>query len=146
MGTIPRLGQGFCVKLTETLRDGDLVWEWQNQESVEGKTMGHIEDKRLVPTNEHGFDARDVLAICTGVVADVHRLPDIYAVLGFMTGSPVRMSEFEAAMRECRSFLLHQHPEIARLKAPCFTSDNEAYQWLEEEALKLSGVIAVTRN
>lgn len=146
MGTVPPLGQASCVRLGETLRDSDAVWDWQNQETNEGKIMGQIDDKRLAPINEYRFDARDVLAICTGVVADVHRLPDIYAVLGFMTGGPVHMSEFEAAMRECRSYLLHQHPEIARLKAPCFASDNDAYQWLEEEALKLSGVVAVTRN
>jgi hypothetical protein len=108
--------------------------------------MAHMNDARLAPGDECRFDARDVLAICAAVVPDVRRLPDIYHVLGFMTGSPVHMCEFEAAMQECRSYILHQHPELARLRPPRDASDDETYQWLEEEALRLGGIIAVNRH
>lgn len=108
--------------------------------------MGHIDKQSVAPEEECCFDARDVLSICTGLVPDPQRLPGIYRVLGYMTGAPVRLGDFETAMRECKSYLLYSHPELLALDPPNFRSLEDADQWLEDQALQLGGVIIVTRH
>ncbi len=108
--------------------------------------MGHIDKSFQVPSDECGFDARDVLSICTGLIPDPQRLPGIYKVLGYMTGAPVRISEFETAMRECKTYLLYSHPELLALELPDFGCIEDAAQWLEDEASRLGGVVTVKRH
>ena len=108
--------------------------------------MARLNDGNVESWDESRFDARDVLTVCTGLIPDIRRLPDIYRVLAFMTGGAVRMHEFESAMRECQAYLLHDYPQLARLRPPRAPGGDEAYQWLEEQALKLGGVLPVKRH
>jgi hypothetical protein len=108
--------------------------------------MAHIDNRNTLAWDEDRFDARDVLAICTGVLPDIHRLPDIYRVLAYMTGGTVRMSEFGAAMTECQAYLLHDYPHLARLRPPRGANAEQTYQWLEEQALRLGGALPVRRH
>lgn len=108
--------------------------------------MGHIDNRSLVPGDECGFDARDVLSICTGLIPDPQRLPSIYHVLGYMTGAPVRICDFEIAMRECKTYLLYAHPELLALEPPNFRCIEDADEWLEDQALRLGGIVTVKRH
>lgn len=108
--------------------------------------MAHLDDRNTLSWDEARFDARDVLTICTGLIPDIHRLPDIYRVLAYMTGGLVRMNEFGKAMIECQAYLLHEHPELARIHPPRKANADETYQWLEEQALRLGGVLPVKRH
>ncbi|HET9699915.1 MAG TPA: hypothetical protein VFP70_03245 [Burkholderiales bacterium] len=108
--------------------------------------MAHLDHRKMLSWDEARFDARDVLTICTGLIPDIHRLPDIYRVLAYMTGGTVRMSEFGTAMLECQAYLLHDHPELARLRPPRGASEEEVYQWLEEHAIRIGGVLPVRRH
>jgi len=108
--------------------------------------MGHIDKHPFAPSDECGFDARDVLSICTGLIPDPQRLPGIYKVLGYMTGAPVHVSEFETAMRECKTYLLYSHPELLALEPPHFRAIEDAVQWLEEESMRIGGVVTVRRH
>lgn len=108
--------------------------------------MARLNDRSVESWDESRFDARDVLTICTGLIPDIHRLPDIYRVLGYMTGGVVRMNEFQAAMQECQAFLLHDYPQLTRLRPPRGANNDEVYQWLEEQALRLGGALPVKRH
>jgi len=108
--------------------------------------MAKIDKRNIQSWDESSFDARDVLTICTGLIPDIHRLPDIYRVLAYMTGGVVRMNEFGAAMRECHAYVLHDYPALGKLRPPRTDSEEEVYQWLEEQALRLGGIIAVKRH
>lgn len=108
--------------------------------------MAHINKGNVQCWDESSFDARDVLTICTGLIPDIHRLPEIYRVLAFMTGGMVRMNEFGAAMRECQSYVLHDYPELGLLRPPHKESEEEIYQWMEEQALRLGGALPVKRH
>lgn len=108
--------------------------------------MAHIDKPDVRSWDESSFDARDVLTICTGLIPDIHRLPEIYRVLAYMTGGVVRMNDFGTAMRECQSYVLHDYPELGTLRPPRVESEEEIYQWIEEQALKLGGVLPVKRH
>ncbi len=108
--------------------------------------MARLNDRSVESWDESRFDARDVLTICTGLIPDIHRLPDIYRVLGYMTGGVVRMNEFETAMQECKAYLLHDYPQLTRLRPPRGAGNEEVYQWLEEQALKFGGALPVRRH
>ena len=108
--------------------------------------MAQLDDQSLLSWDEARFDARDVLTVCTGLIPDIRRLPEIYRVLAHMTGGVVRMNEFGSAMLECQAYLLHDHPELARLHPPRGGSEEELYQWIEELALRLGGVLPVRRH
>lgn len=108
--------------------------------------MAHIDNRSALSWNYARFDARDVLTICTGLIPDIHRLPDIYRVLAYMTGGMVRMNEFGIAMLECQAYLLHDYPALARLRPPRGASEDEVYQWLEEQAISVGGVLSVRRH
>jgi hypothetical protein len=108
--------------------------------------MAHVDKCNTLSWDEARFDARDVLTICTGLIPDIHRLPDIYRILAYMTGGVVRMNEFGKAMIECQAFLLHERPELARLRPPRKATPEETYQWLEEQALRLGGALSIKRH
>jgi hypothetical protein len=108
--------------------------------------MARIDNPNSQCWDEGCFDARDVLTICIGLIPDIHRLPDIYRVLAYMTGGVVRMNEFGAAMRECQSYMLHDFPELGLIRPPPAADEDELYQWLEEQALRLGGVLPVKRH
>ena len=108
--------------------------------------MARIDKRKIQSWDESSFDARDVLTVCTGLIPDIRRLPEIYRVLAYMTGGLVRMNEFGTAMRECQSYVLHDHPELGMLRPPRTESAEEVYQWLEDQALRLGGIIAVKRH
>lgn len=108
--------------------------------------MARIDNPTTLSWDEARFDARDVLMICTGLITDIHRLRDIYHVLAYMTGGPVHMNEFRTAMEECRAYLLYEHPEFARLRPPRGAQQEEIDQWIEDQALRIGGVVAVRRH
>lgn len=108
--------------------------------------MAPIDSRSTLSWDEARFDARDVLTICTGLIPDIHRLPEIYRVLAYMTGGLVRMNEFATAMLECQAYLLHDHPELARLRPPRDGSEEEIYQWIEEHSISIGGTLLVRRH
>ena len=83
------------------------------------------------------FALGDILSITTGRLVSRAHIDGVYRILNYMTGDSLYTHALPRASRECRPFLLAQHPQLADIVVPDFDGEGDAkkdavFAWLAE--------------
>lgn len=70
------------------------------------------------------FHLGDVLSITDGRLLSPRLMDGVYDILNFMTGDNLFTHQLPRASRECRPFLIQQHPHLASIEIGEVTSEN----------------------
>lgn len=76
--------------------------------------------------NSRIFHLGDVLTVTTGKLLAPRGMESVYDILNFMTGDDLYTHQLPRARKECASYLLRQHPQLAGVDVDDVTPDNFA--------------------
>lgn len=88
------------------------------------------------------FHIGDILSITGDKLVSPRLIEGVYDILTFMTGDTLFTHQLPRAMRECRPYLLQQHPQLATVDESSVTSENWR-TWLDEQIVKLGETLLV---
>lgn len=72
----------------------------------------------------------DILSITGDKLVSPRKMTGVYDILNYMTGDNLYTHQLPRACRECRPFLLKQHPQLASVDDSTVTAENWG-DWLE---------------
>lgn len=72
----------------------------------------------------------------------VCEVEEVYEILSYMTGESVFTHQLPRFARECKPWLLRQHPQLATVDDSSVTSENWS-QWLDEQIKKFGATLKV---
>lgn len=78
------------------------------------------------------FDLGDILSITTGWLVSPRLIEGVYDILNYMTDDNLFTHQLPRASRECKPYLLDQHPQLKDVDASVVTKDNWRV-WLVEQ-------------
>jgi hypothetical protein len=88
------------------------------------------------------FELGAVLSVVTDRMLAVQGIDDLYRILNFMTRDNLFTHQLPRALRECKPWLLRQHPELAGVDASGVTAANWNL-WLREMKAKYGETLPV---
>lgn len=77
----------------------------------------------------------DILSVTTGRIVSPRHMEGIYDILDFMTGENLYIYQVPRASRQCKPYLLKQHPQLAEVDASGINQDNWG-EWLTKQVNK----------
>lgn len=78
------------------------------------------------------FHISDILSVTTDKLVSTRHMDGVYDILNYMTGDNLFTHQLPRAGKECKPFLLQQHPELEKVDANNVNQDNWA-EWLNEQ-------------
>lgn len=79
------------------------------------------------------FHLGDILSISDGHLLSPSGISGVYDILNFMTGADLMTHQLPRASRECRPYLLQQHPELASVAMPEGLDKPGILRWLDSQ-------------
>ena len=90
------------------------------------------------------FDLGDILSISHGRLVSRRHMEGVYDILNWMTNDSLFTHQLPRACRECKPWLLRQHPQLAEVNADDF--DNDKWEvWLTEMEREYGTTLPVAR-
>jgi hypothetical protein len=86
--------------------------------------------------NTKTFHIGDILSVTTGIFCTPNGIDGIYEILNWMTGDNLMTHQLPRAGRECAPDLQCQHPDLADVIVPEFTSRDEGMAWIAEQVAR----------
>lgn len=86
------------------------------------------------------FSLGAVLTITTGYLLCRDRMDGVYEILNHMTGDNLFTHQLPRATRECKPWLLEQHPQLAGVEPDSATvagwddDEESVYRWVDEQS------------
>lgn len=96
------------------------------------------------------FHLGDILSITTGRLVSPRHVGGVYDILNFLTGDNLFTHQLPRAERECKPYVLKQHPCLKEIDASPVTPDNWR-AWLDRqietfgETLPIEPIAAATK-
>lgn len=81
------------------------------------------------------FHLGDILSVTTGRIVSPRHMEGIYDILDFITGENLYIYQVPRASRQCKPYLLKQHPQLAEVDASGINQDNWG-EWLTKQVNK----------
>lgn len=90
------------------------------------------------------FDLGDILSLTTGRLVSLRHVSGIYDILNYMTHDDLFTHQLPRAGRECKPWLLRQHPQLASVDASGINEDNWR-SWLSDQKALFGDELSVDR-
>lgn len=90
------------------------------------------------------FHIGDILSITTGRLVSPRLMEGMYDILGYMSGEQLWTHQLPRVSRECKPYLLEQHPQLKDVDASNVTPENHK-AWLAEQVAKFGEELPVSR-
>ena len=90
------------------------------------------------------FHISDVLSISHDILVSTRHVEGVYDILNFMTNDNLFTHQLPRAGRECKPWLLRQHPQLANVSSEGIGRDNWE-PWLAEQVEKFGEYLTVER-
>ena len=75
------------------------------------------------------FHIGDILTVTTGKLVSLRHMEGVYEILNFMCGDSLYTHQLPRASKECRPYLIAQHPQLAAVTGDEVTPENFG-EWL----------------
>ena len=79
------------------------------------------------------FHLGDILSITTDVLLSPRLIEGVYDILNYMTGDTLFTHQLPRAGRECKPWLLRQHPQLNGVEYPEDPKPADPFEWLEAQ-------------
>lgn len=90
------------------------------------------------------FELGDVLSITTEKLVSRRHVDGVYAILNWMTNDNLYTHQLPRAGKECKPWLLRQHPELRTVDADGVNETNWL-DWLAKQEAAFGATLAVAR-
>ncbi len=88
------------------------------------------------------FHIGDILSITTEICVSPTEMDGIFKILNYMTNSNLTTIACAYVSRDCKSYLLKQHPQLENVDTSNITKENWK-DWLEERVIKYGAMLSV---
>ena len=88
------------------------------------------------------FHIGDILSITGDKLVSPRLIAGVYDILNYMTGDNLYTHQLPRAMRECRPFLLAQHPQLCNVDESTVT-EATWHKWLDDQITKFGETLPV---
>lgn len=88
------------------------------------------------------FHIGDILSITGEKLVSPRLISGVYDILNYMTGDELYTHQLPRAMRECRPYILKQHPQLAAVDESGVTPETWR-AWLDEQIAKFGETLPV---
>lgn len=88
------------------------------------------------------FHIGDILSITTEILVSPTEMDGVYKILNYMTNNNLTTVALVFVSRDCKSYLLKQHPQLENVDVSNIVKKNWK-DWLEEQVIKYGEMLSV---